>query len=200
MSTTPKSVDFYWDIGSTNTYFAWHLLKPILAKHNATLHLHPFNLGFVFREHNYTLMEEPKVKLINRKRDLQRWAERYDLPFRMPDRFPIKSSVALRASLVARELDVEHAFLDKIFARYWEQNDPTISGVDGLLEVVEELGLDTVQFAERMETKEIRDGLISSTQTALQRGVFGAPSFFVGDELYWGKDRMEFIDDQLAQP
>jgi len=198
MSSSAKTVDFYWDIGSTNTYFAWHLLKPILAKHNAKLNLHAFNLGFVFREHKYTLMEEPKAKLINRKRDLQRWAELHNLPFRMPDRFPIKSSVALRAALVARELDVEHAFLDKIFARYWEQNDPSICGVDGLVEVAQELGLDAQRFAERMEADDIRSELIQSTQTALQRGVFGAPSFFVGDELYWGKDRMEFIDAQLA--
>ncbi len=84
MVTNAKSVDFYWDIGSTNTYFAWHLLKPILAKHNATLNLHPFNLGFVFREHKYTLMEEPKAKLINRKRDLQRWAQRMRRPGTMP--------------------------------------------------------------------------------------------------------------------
>ena len=74
-----------------------------------------------------------------------------------------------------------------------------MAGVPGLLEVAQELGLDGAQFAERLEAKEIRDGLIQSTQTALQRGVFGAPSFFVADELYWGKDRMEFIDAQLAQ-
>ena len=193
------NIDFYWDIGSTNTYFAWHLIKPILAKHNAQMTLHPYNLGFVFREHKYVLTEEPKAKLKNRRRDLQRWAERYNLPFRMPDRFPIKSSVALRASLVARELNVETEFMDAIFSRYWEQNDPSICGLEGLTEVAQDLGLNAAAFAEQVEATPTRKALIEATQTALTRGVFGAPSFYIEDELYWGKDRMEFIDDHLAR-
>ena len=193
------TVDFYWDVGSTNTYFAWHLIKPVIARHQAALVLHPFNLGYVFRTHNYQLMDEPKDKLKNRKRDLQRWADRYRLPFRMPDQFPIKSSVALRASLVAREMGAEWAFVEAILARYWETNDPSIQQVDGLLHIAEGLGLNRATFAARLAAPQVRQGLIDSTQKALDRGVFGAPFIAVGDELYWGKDRMEFVDDHLAR-
>ena len=191
-------IDFYWDIGSTNTYFAFHLIRPLAARYGAHINYVPFNLGYVFRHHDYVLMEEPRAKLSNRRRDLARWAERYRLPFRMPDTFPIKTSRALRAALVARELEVEEAFLEVLFAAYWEHNDASIADYEGLARLAGGLGLDADAFVARCEAPEIRAALERSTSDALQQGVFGAPSFRIGNELYWGKDRMEFIEDQLA--
>ena len=191
-------IDFYWDIGSTNTYFAFHLIRPLAARYGAHINYVPFNLGYVFRHHDYVLMEEPRAKLSNRRRDLARWAERYRLPFRMPDTFPIKTSRALRAALVARELGLEEAFLEALFAAYWEHNDASIADYEGLARLAGGLGLDADAFVARCEAPEIRAALERSTSDALQQGVFGAPSFRIGNELYWGKDRMEFIEDQLA--
>ena len=193
------TIDFYWDIGSTNTYFALHLLRPIAAKHDATIVVHPFNLGFVFRHHNYVLQDEPAAKLSNRGRDLRRWAQKYALPFRVPDRFPIKTSRPLRGALAARELGVETAYVNAIFRRYWEQNDASITDVDGMQAVAREIGLDPDEFVAVCDGPAIRQALIDATRAALDRGVFGAPSFYIGDELFWGKDRMEFIDDELSR-
>ena len=94
-----KQIEFYWDLGSTNSYFALHLIKPVATRHGARIVPHPFNLGYVFRHHNYVLMDEPKAKIANRITDLHRWARRYKLPFRMPSKFPIKTSPALRDRL-----------------------------------------------------------------------------------------------------
>lgn len=66
------TVDFYWDIGSTNTYFAFRLLPGVLARTGASVRYHPFNLGYVFRQNNYVLMDEPREKMRYRKRDLER--------------------------------------------------------------------------------------------------------------------------------
>lgn len=194
------TIDFYWDIGSTNTYFAFHLIRPIAEKHGADIVMHPFNLGFVFRHHNYVLQDEPAAKLRNRGRDLTRWAEKHGLPFRVPDRFPIKTSRPLRGGLAARELGAETPYLDAIFARYWERNDPSITDVAGMEAVARDIGLDPAAFVALCDGPEIRQALIDETRAALDRGVFGAPSFCIGDELFWGKDRMEFIDDELARP
>ena len=193
------TIDFYWDIGSTNTYFALHLIRPIAEHHGAEVVMHPFNLGYVFRHHNYALQEEPAAKLRNRRRDLMRWAEKHGLPFRMPDRFPIKTSRPLRGALAARELGVETPYLDAIFARYWERNDASISEVEGMRAVAEEIGLDGAEFVALCDGPALRQALIDETQAALDRGVFGAPSFQIGDELFWGKDRMAFIDDELTR-
>ena len=192
-------VEFFWDIGSTNTYFARHLIRPIVARYDAELVMHPFNLGYVFRQHNYILAEEPQAKLRNRGRDLRRWADKYQLGFRMPDTFPIKTSRALRGALVARELDREDEYIDRLFTRYWEENDASISEYEGIARIANDIDIDPHMFVTRCEDEDVKRQLIDITQSALDRGVFGAPSFYIGDELYWGKDRLDFIEDALRK-
>lgn len=195
----PKQVEMYWDVGSTNTYFALNLIKPILERNDAVLQLRPFNLGYVFRTFNYELMKEPKAKLRNRKRDLMRWAEKYNLPFSMPKEFPIKSSRVLRGSLVMRRHGKELAFVEMVMDRYWEQGDASIAEYEGLRPTVEALGVDFAEFEKLSASDEIGEELAASTNTGIERGVFGVPMIIVGDELFWGKDRMEFVEDELRR-
>ncbi len=194
-----KTIEFYWDLGSTNRYFALHLIKPIAARHGARIVPHPFNLGHVFRKHDYVLMDEPKAKIANRITDLHRWARRYKLPFRMPSKFPIKTSPALRGALAMRRLGMEWEFLEAIFAAYWERDDASVAELDGLRLVASALGVDPDRFAALTDSAEIRQELIAETDAGLARGVFGAPTFVVGQEIFWGKDRMDFIDEELAR-
>jgi 2-hydroxychromene-2-carboxylate isomerase len=193
-----KTIEFYWDLGSTNSYFALHLIKPVAKKHGAALVPHPFNLGYVFRKQSYVLMEEPKVKLRARKIDLMRWARRYNLPFSMPTKFPMKTSPALRGALAMRRFGKEWEYMERIFAAYWERNDASVGDLSGLKPIAAELGVDQAEFEKLVESDDIRNELAAETDRALERGVFGAPTFFVGEEMFWGKDRMEFIDDELT--
>jgi 2-hydroxychromene-2-carboxylate isomerase len=195
-----KEIEFYWDLGSTNSYFAFRLIVPVAEKHNARIVPRPFNLGYVFRKQNYVLMEEPRVKLRARKTDLMRWAKRYNLPFSMPTKFPMKTSPALRGALAMRRFGQEWPFMDEIFSAYWERNDASVGDLAGLRPIAEKLGVDPDEFEKVAESDEVRDELVRETDRALERGVFGAPSFFVGDEMFWGKDRMEFIDHELEFP
>lgn len=192
------TLDFYWDIGSTNSYFAFKLIQPIVKRYNVKVNWHPFNLGFVFRSNNYVLMEEPKAKMRNRKADLNRWATFHNLPFKMPDNFPIKTSRALRAAIASRQWNLEFEFMADMFSAYWEQNTGTIGEYATLNAIAGKLGINPDKFEAACESAEVKQALIDSTNQALERGVFGAPSIYLGDELYWGKDRMEFIDAQLA--
>ena len=192
-----RNLDMYWDVGSTNSYFALKLIKPILVRNNVELVLHPFNLGYVFRNNNYELMKEPKAKLRNRKQDLMRWAKKYDLPFSIPREFPIKSSRVLRGSLVMRRLGLEVPFVEKIMDRYWEQGDATISEYSGIRSTVLELGVDPDEFEVLSASDEIGAELAKSTDEGVERGVFGVPMIIIGDQLFWGKDRMEFVEDEL---
>lgn len=192
-------IEFFWDPGSTNTYFAWKLLPGIASRHGAVIVPRAFNLGYVFRHHNYVLMEEPAAKIDNRKRDLMRWAEKYNLPFRFPDVFPIKTSVALRGALAMRAWGKENAFISAVLEAYWERGDDSIQSLGGLTSVVRNLDVDPVTFAEATNSAETRDLLISETREALESGVFGAPSMRIGKELFWGKDRMDFVEDELRR-
>jgi 2-hydroxychromene-2-carboxylate isomerase len=193
-----KLIDFYWDLGSTNTYFALKLINPIAQRYGAEIQWHPFNLGYVFQSNDYVLMDEPKAKLRNRRDDLMRWAKRYNLPFRIPDNFPIKTSRALRGAIAMRQWGKETEYMDAIFAAYWENNDGSIGQYSTLRKVAESLDVNADEFELASESKMVRERLINSTNSALDRGVFGAPTMIIDNELYWGKDRMEFIEDQLA--
>lgn len=192
-----QKVEMYWDIGSTNTYFAFKLIKPILARHDAELVLHPYNLGHVFKMNNYELMKEPKSKLRNRKRDLARWAEKYKLPFSIPRQFPIKSSRVLRGSLAMRRKNLELEFVESALDAYWERGDASIVDYAGLRPLATALGVDADWFEELSASEEIGRELAKSTDDGVERGVFGVPSIFVGEELFWGKDRMDFVEDEL---
>lgn len=194
-----KQVELYWDIGSTNTYFALKLIKPVIERHGAELVLHPYNLGYVFRKYEYELMKEPKEKLRYRKRDLMRWAEKYNLPFSIPRQFPIKSSRVLRGSLAMRRRGLEIPFVEQVFDAYWERGDASIVEYAGLRPIVESLGVDGEWFEQISASEEIGNELAQSTDAAIARGVFGVPMFLVGDEMFWGKDRVDFVEDELVR-
>ena len=193
---TPQ-IDFYWDLGSTNTYFALKLLQPLAARYSAEIRWHPFNLGHVFKTNRYELMKEPKAKLRNRYDDLMRWARRYDLPFIRPANFPIKTARALRGAIAMRHWSLEVPFIEAIFREYWELDNGEIGAYAELRKVAAERGIDPDAFESRSESEAVRQALIEATDSAQARGVFGAPSIMIEDELYWGKDRMEFVEDHL---
>lgn len=192
-------IEFFWDPGSTNTYFAWKLLPAIAARHGAVIVPRAFNLGYVFRHHNYVLMEEPAAKIDNRKRDLMRWAGKYDLPFRFPDAFPIKTSTALRGAIAMRRWDREHDFIGAVLDAYWERGDDSIATMSGLKPIASSLGVDADAFEQAADSTDVRETLAAETGDALKTGVFGAPSLRIGRELFWGKDRMEFVEDELRR-
>ena len=196
---TKNKVELYWDVGSTNTYFAIKLIKPILERNNAELVLHPFNLGYFFKSQNYELMKESKAKLRNRKQDLMRWAAKYNLPFSIPRQFPIKSSRVLRGSLAMRRFGLEMEFVEKILDRYWEQGDASIAEYEGIRQTVIELGVDPGKFEALCESDEISEELARSTNEGTARDVFGVPMIIVNDQMFWGKDRMEFVEDELKK-
>ena len=186
-------IEFHWDPGSTNTYFAWHLLKPIARNYDARIKPHCFNLGYVFRQNRYALTDEPIAKMRNRKRDLMRWAAHYERPFRIPDRFPIKTSRILRAAVAMRAWNQEAAFIDAVMTQYWEQNNDSIAEDDGLVALAQHLSIPETPFRAALTADETGQTVVNETQSGLDRGVFGAPTIVIEDEIYWGKDRMEFI-------
>ena len=193
-----ENVDFFWDVGSTNSYFALKLLKPLAAKYDVEIVYRPLNLGYVFRHHNYALADEPKAKIENRLIDLMRWARRYDLPFKAPDVFPIKTSRALRGSIAMRDWGLEAAYIEAIMNAYWEEGDVRIGEYSSLRPIAARLGVDPDAFEARAEGDTVRAAIIAETEEALATGVFGAPVIRVEDQLYWGKDRMEFVEAHLA--
>ena len=98
-----------------------------------------------------------------------------------------------------RQLGLQMPYVEAIFEACWEKDDTSIQTHDGLRPIVESLGVASDHFETLSESEGIRNQLIETTNRGLARGVFGAPSMFVGNELFWGKDRMEFIEEELLR-
>ena len=98
-----------------------------------------------------------------------------------------------------REFKLEIPFIETIFCEYWENNNATIQNYEGMAPIVKRLGVNPQEFEKLCESDKIRQSLIDSTNDGMKRGVFGVPSIFVGSEMFWGKDRMEFVEDELMR-
>ena len=202
-----RSVDFYFDFSSTNSYFAAFLLPEICDRNNARVNWMPTHFAALFRGTGFDVMAMTGRKARYLWRDHQRYAEETGLPFRKPSRFPIKTASALRAVLAAghaaqsddggdsRER-AQRAISQAIMRAYWER-DEDIGDRDVLASIATSAGFDGAALIDIADAKPARDELAALTETAEARGVFGAPTFFVGDEMFWGKDRLDFVERLL---
>jgi 2-hydroxychromene-2-carboxylate isomerase len=191
METAMRRVDFYFDFSSTNSYFAAFMLPEIAARCGAEVNWLPLHSAALFRGTGFDVMEMTPRKARYLWRDHARYAEFTGLPFCKPSRFPIKTAAALRCA-VALSGAARAAFCQAVFRSYWER-DEDIADPRVLDALTRGAGLNTASILRAAETPEIRGGLRAITARAAERGVFGVPMFFVGDEMFWGKDRLDFV-------
>jgi len=205
-----RSVDFYFDFSSTNSYFAAFLLPEICARNDARVNWMPTHFAALFRGTGFDVMAMTPRKARYLWRDHARYAELTGLPFKRPRRFPVKTASALRAVLAAgnatqpddgaasRE-QAQRAITQAIMRAYWER-DEDIGDRDVLASIASSAGFDGAELMQIADAKPARDALAALTETAIARGVFGAPTFFVGNEMFWGKDRLDFVERWLRRP
>jgi 2-hydroxychromene-2-carboxylate isomerase len=202
-----RFVDFYFDFSSTNSYFAAFLLPEICARNDARVNWMPTHFAALFRGTGFDVMAMTRRKARYLWRDHARYADATGLRFRKPSRFPIKTASALRAVLAAGHADdggdsrehAQRAVSQAIMRAYWER-DEDISDRDVLASIATSAGFDGPALLDIANAKPARDELAAVTESAVARGVFGAPTFFVGDEMFWGKDRLDFVERLLKRP
>ena len=202
-----RSVDFYFDFSSTNSYFAAFMLPEICARNDARLNWMPTHFAAVFRGTGFDVMAMTARKARYLWRDHARYAELTGLPFKRPRRFPIKTAAALRTVVAAGratgsdELSrerVHRSISQAIMRAYWER-DEDISDPGVIATIATSAGFDGDALVANADSASIREEVTAITDRAIARGVFGAPTFFVGDEMFWGKDRLDFVERWLRQ-
>ena len=200
MSDTDKSFDYYFDFSSPWTYLADTHVDAFAQAQGATVVRKPMLLGGVFKAIGGPVI--PIQTFTDAKRrymlmELHRWAQTRGVPFGWPTRFPMFTLLPLR---VACQLDLSEAagkqFCARMFRAYWA-DDQDISTPEVVGEHLAAAGLPAKELLEGTQDPVVKQRLIANTEEAVARGVFGAPSFFVGDDLFWGQDRFEHLAEAL---
>jgi 2-hydroxychromene-2-carboxylate isomerase len=196
-----KRVEFYYDLVSPYSYLAYGRVGRICEEDGAELVLRPMLLGAVHKAVGLQAPIETKPKASYQGRDIRRWAEYYGLPLEFPDPFPFRTLKTMRAAMFLRERGELEAFTREAFALYWEEGGAP-EGLDAdedgpILTVARRIGVDPEEVMSGAATPEAKQALKVATSEAVERGVFGAPAFFVGDEMFWGNDRLHFVEAAL---
>lgn len=194
MSDDDTTIEFFFDVGSPYSYLASTQLDELERETGATIEWRPFLLGGVFEATGNSAPALVPAKAQYMIRDLQRWSESYDIPLEMPSDFPINTLLAQRAIIAAGEEDSSHVetLAEVLFRRYWvDDSDVSEGGV--VAAAADEVGLDGREIVARTQEQSVKDALHGNSDEAVERGAFGAPTFFVDDEMFWGNDRLEFI-------
>ena len=195
----PKTVEFLFDVGSPYTYLAYHQLPKVAQAHGADIVWTPVLLGGIFQATGNKSPAEVPAKGQYSNVDLQRWARAYGVGIKMNPDFPINTLPLMRGAVAMqmRSDDEFHRYLRAIFSAMFERprnlNLPAEIG-----SVLAGAGFDPVEFMALINDQSVKDRLKANTTGAVARGAFGAPTFYVGEEMFWGQDRLEFVAQALS--
>lgn len=197
-----KVLEFVFDFGSPNAYLAYKVLPPILARTEATLEVIPCLLGGIFKatgnQAPFAAYGHVQNKLNYEQKEMQRFIEKHSLTaFHFNEHFPINTLTLMRGAIAAAEGDCFEQYIDAGLAAMWESglkmDDP-----DVFVGAMNDAGLDGQALLEKTQDPAIKQRLMTNTEQAVERGAFGIPTFFVGDEMYFGKDRLEQVEAALS--
>jgi 2-hydroxychromene-2-carboxylate isomerase len=193
-----KTVEFFFDFGSPTTYLAWTQLPAICAEKGAALVYRPMLLGGVFQATGNSSPVTVPAKGRYMLADMQRYAQRYGVPMKFNPHFPINTLTLMRGAVGLQLRDPARLpdYVAAMFRAMWidarNLGDPTAVG-----QVLQEAGFDPQALLALTAEQEVKDTLKANTEEAVKRGAFGAPTMFVGDQMFFGQDRLDFVREAL---
>jgi 2-hydroxychromene-2-carboxylate isomerase len=195
------AIEFIFDFGSPNAYLAYRALPPILERTGAKLEIVPCLLGGIFKA---TGNKAPMIafapikgKLEYEALELRRFVDKHRLAkYRMNPHFPVNSLMLMRGLIAAREAGCELAYLEMGLRGMWEDglklDDPAV-----LARAIDDAGLDSATLIAAAQSEPVKRKLADNTAAAVERGVFGIPTFFVGKEMFFGKERLGQVEEAV---
>ncbi|NHZ39105.1 2-hydroxychromene-2-carboxylate isomerase [Massilia aquatica] len=192
MTSNDPQLEFWFDFGSNYSYLATMRIEALAAAHGVRVLWKPFLLGPVFKAFGWNsspfVLQKEKGAYV--WRDMQRQCDKYGLPWTQPSAFPRRALLPLRVALLGAAEPWIGAFCQRImqanFVDDREIDDPQLVG-----DVLAALGLDASALLAAANTEQHKLAMRAQGEQAVQRGMFGAPMFFAGDDMFWGNDRLE---------
>jgi len=192
-----KQIEFFFDVGSPASYLAWTQLPALAERHDADLVYRPMLLGGVFQATGNHSPATVAAKGAYTRDDFQRFARRYGVTLNHNPYFPINTLQLMRGAEALRGTQQFETYLNAIFTAMWideqDMNQPDVVG-----RVLAAAGLDPAALMEQLGDPEVKQQLKETTEEAVRRGVFGAPTMFVDGEMFFGQDRLQFVEEKLA--
>jgi 2-hydroxychromene-2-carboxylate isomerase len=197
-----KTIDFIFDFSSPNAYLAWKVLPGIAARSNAQVNLIPCLLGGLFKltgnQAPMTAFGNVKGKLEYERLETQRFIAKHGLrDFRFNPHFPVNTLLIMRGLLAARRANVGEVYFDAVLKAMWEEgqkmDDPAVVAA-----VLSAAGLDAKAILDSAQEPDVKAELAANTSAAAARGAFGIPTFFVGNEMFFGKERLGQVEEELS--
>ena len=189
-------IDFYFDFSSPYGYLASLRIDALAAAHGASVTWRPFLLGAVFRITGQSPLTEQPMRGEYARRDFARSARLMGAPFTLPARFPVATQAAARAFywLAERDAIAAKRLARALYHAYFAEGRD-ISPAETVVAIAKDQGIDAAALTAALGDPAVKQRLKAETEAAIQRGVFGSPFVFVGDEPFWGADRL----DQVAR-
>jgi 2-hydroxychromene-2-carboxylate isomerase len=189
------TLEFFYDFVSPYSYLASTRVEGLAARTGATLRWRPFLLGGVLKATGNRAPIEVEAKGRHMLTDLERWSRRLGVPLHFPAPFPFASILALRTAFAAEAAGKLVPYTHAVYRAAWADGRD-IANPEVLAAVASEAGLDGAALV--AAAPQHKEALMRQTQEAIDRGAFGAPACFVGDELFIGNDRLDFVEEALS--
>ncbi|MDO6562400.1 2-hydroxychromene-2-carboxylate isomerase [Amphritea sp. 1_MG-2023] len=193
-----KTIDFYYDIISVASYLAWTQLEGIAQRTGAHINYKPILLGGVFNACDNISPITIPAKWNWVKQDIQRYADHYGVPYQLNPHFPFNTVKVMRGALWAQANHQLEAYNQAMFTAAWVDGKD-LSAQPDLEAVLNSAGFNAATVMAEIAQPSLKTALMDATQAATARGIFGAPSMFVDDELFFGQDRLEWVEKALAK-
>jgi len=195
-SAAATEIEFFFDIASTYSYLASTQIDALGERVGVAVRWRPMLLGGVIKANDNRVPIEVPAKARYMLHDLRDWADLYGIELRFPQHFP-PNTIPIQRVLSALS-DADARVLAKaLFTAYWTQNQ-NLSDLAVLAHVIHAAGFPSVELLARAQDQDIKDRLRATTDEAVARGAFGAPTFFVGDRMFWGNDRLPLLERYLV--
>ena len=191
-----KQVEFFFDFGSPTAYLAWTQLPRIASEAGAEILWRPILLGGVFKAtgNQSPVMIPAKGRYMTR--DLARFASRYGVPLAFNPNFPINTLPLMRGAVGYLDTPWFETYVKAVYEAIWVTRQ-NMGQPEVIASVLAEAGLDVADFQQRIDDEQVKAQLKAFTEDAVARGAFGAPTFFVNGEMFFGQDRLDFIAEAL---
>lgn len=200
--TQPVSVEFQFDFGSPNAYLSHQVIPAIEARTGVRFRYQPVLLGGLFKLANNRSPAESNAGIPNKRAyellEMRRFIARHGLGrFAMNPHFPVNTLKIMRGACAAQALGCFERYVDHVFAAMWEQGR-NLADDAVVAATLTEGGLDAAAILDKSQAPEVKAALLANTEQAHQRGAFGSPTFFVGDEIFFGKDRLRDVEEAIV--